>query len=349
MLTVISIFFLVVIIISVTAGLTKRFTNTNSYFYHLDHPTDRSLHVDPTPRTGGVAIVLVSFIAISLFEIFIGSDYTLTKMWTLALIVAGISFLDDRSSLSPALRLFIHVSVGIFVVLLVGMPDTFQIPGLIIDMPGIVSSTLLVLFIVWFINLYNFMDGMDGLAGGMSVIGFGAISWMAWDGGNTALALTSLIVASASAGFLILNFPPAKIFMGDTGSSYLGFMAAWFLLWAERERTFPIWAGLLIFSPFIVDATVTLLIRALKREPIWRAHKQHFYQKLVQTGWGHRKTVLGEYTLMILCASSALIAVKQPPVVQWAVLALWAVTYIILMMLISKIEIKFKQEISDSR
>lgn len=104
------------------------------------------------------------------------------------------------------------------------------------------------------------------------------------DGGVRYVFFISLIIAAAFAGFLIFNFPPARIFMGDTGSSTLGLLAATLSLWGARDGVFPVWIAVLVFSPFIVDATVTLFWRLLRHEKIWQAHKAHYYQQLVQTG-----------------------------------------------------------------
>jgi UDP-N-acetylmuramyl pentapeptide phosphotransferase/UDP-N-acetylglucosamine-1-phosphate transferase len=173
------------------------------------------------------------------------------------------------------------------------------------------------------------MDGMDGFAGGMAVIGFSTLAWLGR--ADPGFATLCLIVAAASAGFLFHNFPPAKIFLGDTGSTTLGFLAAACSLWGSRVGLFPFWVALLVFSPFIVDATVTLLRRLLRGERIWEAHRTHYYQRLVLLGWGHRRTVLVEYALMLACAGSALLAVRLPPTGQ-AMMALgWVFIYSLLM------------------
>jgi UDP-N-acetylmuramyl pentapeptide phosphotransferase/UDP-N-acetylglucosamine-1-phosphate transferase len=206
------------------------------------------------------------------------------------------------------------------------------------SMPAGFNAVLTTLFVVWVVNLYNFMDGMDGFAGGMAVIGFGSLAILGWLAGHSSFVVVSAIVASAAGGFLISNFPPARIFMGDVGSSALGLLAAGLLLWGARDGVFPIWVGLLVFSPFIVDATVTLLRRVLRGERVWEAHKTHYYQRLVQLGWGHRKTVLAEYVLMVACAASALWVVNKPPATQYAVILGWICGYAILMVLVGRLE-----------
>jgi UDP-N-acetylmuramyl pentapeptide phosphotransferase/UDP-N-acetylglucosamine-1-phosphate transferase len=171
------------------------------------------------------------------------------------------------------------------------------------------------------INLYNFMDGMDGFSGGMATAGFSTLGLLGYLGGDNHFASICWLIAAASAGFLVWNFPPARIFMGDVGSSALGFLAAALSLWANRIGLFPLWLAILVFTPFIFDATLTLVRRTLNGERIWEAHRNHYYQRLVQAGWSHRRTVLWEYGLMLLCCSSALVAYHATTLVQWSILA----------------------------
>jgi UDP-N-acetylmuramyl pentapeptide phosphotransferase/UDP-N-acetylglucosamine-1-phosphate transferase len=215
---------------------------------------------------------------------------------------------------------------------------TLALPGVHAALAPVPAAMLSVLLVVWMTNLYNFMDGMDGFAGGMGVIGFAACALLAWRAGDGALALHGALVSAACAGFLLINFPPSRIFMGDAGSSLLGFLAAAALLEADRRGVSALWLGLLVFSPFVVDATVTLCRRAINGERIWRAHRSHFYQRLVQLGWSHRRTTLSAYALMLACASSALAVQHAPWPWQGATLCAWAVIYAILMLVVTRME-----------
>lgn len=317
----------VILSLTLSAGLTWRFCDPASRFYVLDHPNERSLHARPTPRSGGLAV----FIAIVPGMAFIAWRFGLTQdlfwLWPSLLLVAAVSFIDDRRHVPVVVRLFIHLSAA--AVLVWG-----GIHLRILDFPGFMSSLSLLLgvllsliFIVWMINLYNFMDGMDGFAGGMAVIGFGSFALLGWQAGNLAFLWLNLITAAAAAGFLMFNFPPARIFMGDVGSSLFGLLAAMYSLWGAKEQIFPFWIALLVFSPFIMDATVTLLRRIGRREKIWRAHKTHYYQKLVQAGWGHRRTVLVEYAIMIACGASAIWGMRLPERGQILLLVGWLIFY----------------------
>ena len=311
-----------------SAFVTWRLCQPGSWFQILDLPNTRSLHTRPTPRTGGIAIVTAILMASAVAAI-VYSDGASRLGWlgAAALLVAVTSYVDDRVQLSALQRIVVHVIAAC----LVGYG------GFVLDMsllPGdgwLLASALVfpitALYLVWMVNLYNFMDGMDGFAGGMTLFGFGTLTILGVLAGHGPFAALSLIIAAAAGGFLLFNFPPARIFMGDTGSSTLGLLAGGFSIWGAQEKIFPFWIALLVFSPFIVDSTVTLLRRMLRRETLWEAHRTHYYQRLVQLGWGHGRTVLWEYALMAACAASALLAAGALSLGQWTVIGLWFAAY----------------------
>ncbi len=334
---------LIIILLSVTAvvlstWLTRLFCHPAARFQILDHPNERSLHERPTPRSGGLAIVAAVFLAGLAGAVAYRAPLQLLWIGLGALAVVVVSFLDDRMDLSPLYRLSVHAAAaGLLVYAGVGL-STLALPGFVWPLSAPAGAALSFLFVVWMVNLYNFMDGMDGFAGGMAVIGFGTLALLGWLAGSELFAALNAIVAAAAAGFLVFNFPPARIFMGDVGSSTLGLLAAAFSLWGAREGVFPFWVAVLVFSPFIVDATVTLARRLYRGEKIWQAHKTHYYQRLVQLGWGHRKTVLWEYVIMLACALSALWVVSQSDVVQWLVIAGWTILYTGFAWFVSRLE-----------
>jgi UDP-N-acetylmuramyl pentapeptide phosphotransferase/UDP-N-acetylglucosamine-1-phosphate transferase len=254
-----------------------------------------------------------------------------------AVVLGGLGVWDDLHDLSPWKRLPVQALVALMVLLAGYSLPALRLPGLEWSLPVIPASLVSFLFILWMINLYNFMDGMDGFAGGMTVIGFGTLAWLGNGAGHPGFAFLALVVAAAGAGFLWFNFPPARIFMGDAGAPVLGFLAAVFLLWAERDGLFPLWVGLLLFAPFVVDASYTLARRMLRGEALWQAHCGHLYQKLVRSGWSHRRTVFWSYLLMLACAGSAVVAVQAPVAVQWGMLAGWGGLFLLLILGIERL------------
>jgi len=272
----------------------------------LDTPNDRSLHAHPVPRTGGLAILAGVAAACALAQP--GVAVTLGA----ALALAAVSFADDLLGLPTLVRLAAHIAAASAVL-------AFEL-----GYAEPVLFTMLLLAIAWYTNLYNFMDGSDGLAGGMAVIGFGAYAIAAHLSGAGLFAALCASVAAAAAGFLVFNFPPARLFMGDAGSVPLGFLAGALGVVGWSRGFWPIWFPLLVFAPFVCDATLTLLRRALRRERVWQAHRDHYYQRLVRMGFGHRGTALIEYAAMGGCAAIALLARREPAAVQAGAVALAA-------------------------
>jgi len=314
-------------------GLTRLLCSLASRLALLDHPNERSLHEAPMPRTGGLAIFVSVALGLLLSLVLKWSSVTPTGRWILGatLVLAIVSFWDDRASLSPGLRLGTQALAAVGVAWGAGLTmHTILVPLVGTVSLGWFAAPVTILFLIWMANLYNFMDGMDGFAGGMTVVGYGFLAYLGWRGGHQLILLLSLLVASAAAGFLWYNVPPARIFMGDVGSVPLGFLAAALAVMGVHDGLFDIWVPLLIFSPFIVDATVTLVRRLLRGEKIWRAHREHYYQRLVLAGWGHRRTVLAEYTLMLACGISAVVYVQVSAPWHMTILLGWMAVYMVL-------------------
>ena len=290
----------------------------------LDMPNKRSLHTRPTPRLGGIAILLGGTAGLLVTWPLLGYTVAGWPVFMAALVLALVSLADDRYTLGAGLRLLVQVAVAAFLLFYYRAPD-----------PGMLLLLGALLLLIWMINLYNFMDGMDGFAAGMAIFGFGTFAILGWQAGQMEIALGYALVAAACAGFLLLNFPPASLFMGDVGSTVLGLLAGLAILQSHRAGLLPAWLGVLVFSPFIVDATVTLVLRMLRREQFWKPHKTHFYQRLVQKGWGHRRTVLAEYALMLACCASALGGAALPTSGQMVLIAIWVVLYAVIIWLVN--------------
>jgi UDP-N-acetylmuramyl pentapeptide phosphotransferase/UDP-N-acetylglucosamine-1-phosphate transferase len=332
-----------ILALAVSAWLTRRICDPASSLHVLDHPNERSLHTRPVPRTGGVAILVGMFAGFLIIAIGDQPGFRFAWLTVAVLLVAALSFVDDRRGLSVRVRLLGHVVAAELLVAGGLYVSAVVLPGIGWHWPAPAGIVLSILYLVWMVNLYNFMDGMDGFAGGMAVIGFGVLALLGGLAGNSAFLAVNLVIAAAVAGFLIFNFPPARIFMGDTGSAALGLLAGGLSLWGARDGVFPFWVAVLVFSPFVVDATATLVRRLWCGEQVWQAHRTHYYQRLVQLGWGHRKTVVAEYLLMLACGASAVLGVRTGPVGQWVILLGWCLAYPVLMLFVARIEQRVKR------
>lgn len=256
-----------------------------------DIPNERSLHSVPVPRVGGVGI-MASLLA--------GAGFlgwgSLMPVVAIALALAVVSAIDDARGLPAGTRFLAHFGAAA-ALLLVYFPEW----------PWWFLALALVT-LVWVTNLYNFMDGSDGLAGGMTTIGFGVYAIAAFVAGSAGLGVLCASLAGAGIGFLVFNFPPARVFLGDAGSIPLGFLAAALGAIGFAADTWPVWFPAVVFSPFIADASVTLIRRLARRERVWQAHKTHYYQRLIRLGNSHRRVALGAYALMGSVGAIALAA-----------------------------------------
>jgi len=236
------------------------------------------------------------------------------------LVLIAVSLLDDKRGLPVRQRLPAHVIAAALLVFGSGMATQ-----------NILLALLVLPCVVWMTNLYNFMDGSDGLAGGMTFFGFSMYGLAALMHGNDTQAMLNFSIGAAALGFLYYNLYPAKVFMGDAGSIPLGFLAAAMGLWGWEQGNWPGWFPLLVFSPFIADATVTLVKRTVRGEKITEAHREHYYQRLVQIGWGHRNVALFAYVLMFAAGSSAIWGMRHSAEWPWLLLLVWGGIYALLM------------------
>jgi UDP-N-acetylmuramyl pentapeptide phosphotransferase/UDP-N-acetylglucosamine-1-phosphate transferase len=284
----------------------------------LDRPNERSLHDKPLPRSGGLGLHAGVLLAWP-----IAGTGIPVIIWISVLGLLMVSLMDDIRGLPVLARLAAHLVASGTVAASVIFPDY-----------GLVAACVTTLGITWIINLYNFMDGADGLAGGMTGFGFGFYGIAAWVAGSTGFALVNLSIAAAAVAFLLFNFHPARIFMGDVGAVPLGFLAAAMGLIGWLQQDWAWWFPLLVFSPFIVDASVTLARRILRGARFWEAHRDHYYQRLVRMGWGHRPTALAEYALMMLCGIAALAGLRWPFAGQISLLIATVLVYFLILGLV---------------
>lgn len=262
---------------------------------HLDLPGERRLHQQPTPRGGGIGIALV---------LLAGAPW-LGGGWPgfaagLAL-CAGGGLLDDLRPLRPLAKLALQAAGALCLALAWPL-----LPGVLPPVPGVALAALLVLSMV---NIWNFMDGSNGLAASQAIV---AALAMAWLGPSPAALLLATLLAAACLGFLPLNFPRARLFLGDVGSHALGFGLAAIALQAVPAAGEGAWLLWLPASAMLLDAGLTLLSRARRREVLWQAHREHLYQRAVAAGWSHAG-VCGLYLAWALGAGALALAFAGRP------------------------------------
>ena len=263
----------------------------------LDLPNERSSHIVPTPRGGGLAIAILSIMGVLAF--FPGREG-----WAIAAsaaVVAVVSFVDDVRSVTWRIRLSIHAGTAIIVVAAVPMHASVPHPAWLA-----LVSVASVIWIVGLTNAYNFMDGIDGIAGLQAVVA--GVAWfILLRGVQPGLSQAALVAAGSAAGFLIHNIPRARIFMGDVGSAFLGFTIASIGVVAAQRRSSLAVAAVLIMWPFVFDSTFTLVRRLLRGERLYEAHRSHIYQRLVQTGVSHAAVAFLYASVACLGASAAVL------------------------------------------
>jgi UDP-N-acetylmuramyl pentapeptide phosphotransferase/UDP-N-acetylglucosamine-1-phosphate transferase len=253
--------------------------------------------------------------------------------------ISLVSFVDDRRGLQIGVRFGVQLLAA--AILVIGSDLILlstAVPMLGVISWGWIAAPITILFLIWMANLYNFMDGMDGFAGGMTVIGCGLLGFLGWQAHHPVISVIATLQSVAAAGFLVHNFPPAKIFMGDVGSVSTGFLAAALMILGCRDGVFDLWVPIIVFSPFILDATVTLARRVLRHENVWEAHRDHYYQRLVLSGWGHRRTVLAEYGVMVLCGGCALLYQYASEEWRLVILGFWGVLFVSLAFAVRGVE-----------
>jgi UDP-GlcNAc:undecaprenyl-phosphate GlcNAc-1-phosphate transferase len=282
----------------------------------LDHPVDRSLHRRPVLRAGGMAI-WAGFLPVALAH---HARFDSGAVWLASWgAVAAVSFADDWRGVRPGVRLAVHALAALAISAALFRHDAIE-PFSLADGMLIVSAAFA---IVWSANLFNFMDGSDGLAALMAICGFGAYGAAALGAGKPADLYFAL--AAATLPFLAVNLPPARVFMGDGGSVPLGFLAGAFGLAGIARETWPGWFPVLVFLPFIADTFLTMLRRMVARENLFRAHKTHYYQRLHRMGAGHAGTLLFYGVLVAGTSASACVVLATDPAAGWQVLGAWTI------------------------
>jgi len=302
-------------------ALTRRYALAKRI---IDIPNERSSHVLPTPRGGGIGIVVGFLVA----GVAIAGLYSVDKATyagiIAALFIAGVGWVDDRRSLSALARLGAHFIAAGVVVFSVGGVSQISLGNTIL-MLGLLGTQGALVWIVWSTNLFNFMDGSDGIAAQQAMFILSVMGIMCIDADVSILGMLMLGAVAALLAFLRWNWAPAKIFMGDVGSGFLGFVIASFAVLTENQGMMGLAMGLLLNVLFVVDATCTLLRRIVTRENIFAAHRTHLYQRLLQAGMTHGQVAAGAIAINVaFVLPLAVYSYFVPTITPWAILGIYA-------------------------
>lgn len=270
----------------------------------LDIPNERSSHTIPTPRGGGLAfasVFLVSLVLVS-HNGWLPLDESMALAGGLAIMLTG--WLDDLLNLSAWLRLLVHLASASWAVYWIWGPESLVL--CLSNPAGFLKPLLVVFGITWMINLFNFMDGIDGLAASEVIIVSGCAGFAMICQGYLAMGAVSVILAGSVTGFIIWNWPPAQIFMGDAGSGFLGYTIAILALLSDDSGGLQLQIWVILLAVFLVDATGTLIIRIIKGDKWWLPHREHLYQKAVMKGYTHRRVTLVAIAVNLILAAVSL-------------------------------------------
>lgn len=278
----------------------------------LDIPNARSSHVNVTPRGGGLGFVMVfllglvgllcsGLIEFKLFVMLMGGG----------VLIAAVGWQDDKHELGYGVKMVFHFLAAVWAVGWAGGYSIMNIGFMQLDL-SLIGSIVAIFGTVWMINLYNFMDGVDGIAATEAVSVALIIGCLLFLQGDFSIAAVCFLLAAAVAGFLFWNWPPARIFMGDTGSGFLGFIFVALAMYAEMSRSVPLIIWIMLLGVFVVDATVTLQIRRSRGKKIYEPHRTHVYQLAVQAGYSHKQVTLSVLFINILLGVLAAVALLYP-------------------------------------
>ena len=290
------------LVFALSAALTLQIRKSALHKQLLDIPNDRSLHSVPTPRGGGAAIVLAftaSIVALSV------TNFVETKNAMILIgcgsVIALTGFLDDRQLLSHARsRLALHFVAAVIAVSALGGLPTLPVFGTDVSL-GFFGGILATIYLVWLLNLFNFMDGIDGISGAEVVSVCGTAAFLIHRTTHDYnIASLPLALAAATLGFLVFNWPPAKIFMGDVGSGFVGFIIGVFSLIAADNVGYLGWVWAILLGVFIVDATVTLIGRLFRKQKPHVAHRSHAFQHLALRFGSHKRVTIGVVAVNLL-------------------------------------------------
>lgn len=294
----------------------------------LDIPNERSSHTRPTPRGGGLGIVVVTLVGAALLAI----QHPVLWGYILASgLIAAVSWVDDVRSLANRVRFGTHLLGALLVVVTGGWIEQVQLPIIGIITLGWFGLPLTLFWLVGMTNIYNFMDGIDGIAGSQAVVAGTGWCILGWLVNNEVVTWLGLVVVASSLGFLLHNWAPAKIFMGDVGSAFLGFTFGWLGVIATRTDVGLVVPMVLLVWAFLFDAGFTILRRLQRRENIFTAHRTHLYQRMVIAGEPHAQVTILYIILALLGVGAAILVWQEQSnlalgIVMLLAIGLWGIT-----------------------
>ena len=315
------IFAATLILAIVLTGLVRRYALRVNL---LDVPNQRSSHYVATPRGGGLGIAVV-FLGVVTGLYFCGSLPTdvFSSLAVGGVLVAGIGFVDDHRHVPANWRFLIQIIAATFAVTMLGGLPEIQLGNKSVDL-GIAGDAMAIIFTVWLINLYNFMDGIDGIAAIEALCIAGSVIAISSDGDGGFITPLLVIFAATVLGFLVWNWPPAKIFMGDVGSGFIGFILAMFAIISSSMGLLPVWSWLILAGVFVVDSTITLVTRVINGEEWYSAHNSHAYQKASRRLKGHKPVTLSVLMINIFwLLPMAWFASARPEFGWWLTIIAW--------------------------
>ena len=290
----------------------------------LDVPDARSSHSTATPTGGGIAVVAIILVGI-MYLIKIDTTGTWSVIGFSIVCLATLGWVDDRQNLGVGVRLAVQLLVALIAIYAVSPIQAIDIGGRLI-FPGVLGYVVVGIWIVWMTNLYNFMDGIDGLAAIQGIVGAGTLCVWFTALGAYDFALCTAVVLGALLGFLKHNWSPASIFLGDVGSLALGGLFGIIGVVGVVKYQIPVTAYITLFGVFIGDATLTLARRLARGENVLRAHRTHFYQRAVQSSWSH-----GQVTVAVLAANLILAVLATCDVFRFSPRIAWPVAAIVVL------------------
>jgi UDP-N-acetylmuramyl pentapeptide phosphotransferase/UDP-N-acetylglucosamine-1-phosphate transferase len=314
---------------------------------YLDVPNARSSHLEAVPRLGGMGIAAAFLCSLGIawgagqsgrFGAPLQNPFLLTAI----LIVTGMAatgLYDDLRGLAPAAKFSLQLGLSTLIVYVDAQFASIGVHSALATYLGVLAAPIAVIWLVSFSNFFNFMDGVNGLAGGTAILYGIFFAVLGLRSGASDVVVAGTLMAGCSSGFLIFNFPRARVFMGDSGSLFLGMLAAFMVLQLGKSSgASGIVAGFLVCAPFVFDCTFTLLRRFRYRENIFRPHRSHLYQRLLRAGWSHGRVSAAYWLVQIFLGTLAILYLELPAEGRLRILAFAALFFALFIYMVSLVE-----------